>query len=64
MLFVSELRVTAEKVVRTELRRELPVRAVEKTPVGEHLSVSEAEAQERQGNFKWSPFPIGVPPIG
>ena len=40
------------------------MRAVEKTPVGEHLSVSEAEAQEQQGNFKWGPFPIGVPPIG
>jgi len=40
------------------------VRAVEKAPVGENLSVPEAETQEEQGDFEWGPSPIGVPPIG
>jgi len=67
MLFVSELRVTGEKVVCTGLRRELPVRAVEKAPVGENLSAREADTQEEQGDFEWGPILtslIGVPPSG
>ena len=49
---------------RRRLRRKLPVRAVEKAPVGENLSVPEAHTHEEQGDFEWGPSPIGVPPIG
>jgi hypothetical protein len=46
------LGVIQERVASAGLRRELPVRAVEKAPVGENLSEPEAETQEEQGDFE------------